>query len=145
MIGVAAGRALPPMVVRSGGDIPVPDWSPALVLAIGAALVAIIAWQTWRTLHKDKKSIASRHAIRVLAIAKSSLIVGAIFAGGYVGFAFAFFGVDTEFGEMRFWRGLAAGLAGLALVGAALVLEWACQLPEDDGEESEGTEDAALA
>ena len=46
---------------------------------------------------------------------------------------------------MRFWRGLAAGLAGLALVGAALVLEWACQLPEGDGEESEGTEDAALA
>lgn len=145
MIGLAAGRVLPPLVARTGGDIPVPDWSPALVLAIGAALVAMTAWQTWRTLHREKKSIASRHAIRVLAIAKSSVIVGAIFAGGYAGFALAFYGVGTEFAELRFWRGLAAALAGLALVGAALALEWACQLPEGDDEEPEGTEDAALA
>ena len=137
MIGLMVGRSLPPLIVRMGSEVPVPDWTPAVVLVLGGVVVAGIAWQTWRSLHRDKKTIASRHAIRVLAIAKSAIIVGAVFAGGYFGFALAFFGVESELGELRFWRGLVAGLAGLLLLGAAFALEWTCKLPDDDDEEAD--------
>lgn len=137
MVGLVVGRALPPLVVRMSSEVPVPDWSPAVVLALGSIVVVGIAWQTWRSLHRDKKTIASRHAIRVLAIAKSAIIVGAVFAGGYFGFALAFLGVESELGEIRFWRGLAAGIAGLMLLAAALALEWTCKLPDDDEDEAD--------
>ncbi len=137
MVGLAVGRVLPPLLVRFGSEVPVPNWSPAVVLFLGALIVAGIAWQTWNVIHKERKTIASRHAIRVLAIAKSAIIVGAVFAGGYFGFMLAFLGVDTEFGQLRFWRSMLAGIAGLALLASAVILEWTCRLPEDDdGDES---------
>ena len=135
MIGLGVGRVLPPLSVRFGAETPVPDWYPAVVLVLGAIVVGTIAWQTWLFIHRDKRVISSPHAIRVLAIAKSSIIVGAIFAGGYFGFMLAYLGVDTELGRIRFWRALVAGIAGLMLLGTALALEWTCRLPEDDDEE----------
>lgn len=137
MVGLVVGRSLPPLLVRMGSAVPVPDWSPAVVLALGGVVVAGIAWQTWRSLHRDKKTIASRHAIRVLAIAKSAIIVGAVFAGGYFGFALAYLGVESELGQLRFWRGLAAGVAGLLLLAAALGLEWTCRIPEDEDDDGD--------
>ena len=136
MVGLVTGRVLPPLAVRMSGQAPIPQWSAALVLLAGGILVSGIAWHTWRTLHKDKKTIAARHAIRVLAIAKASIIVGGVFAGGYLGFALAYWGVETELGPVRFWRVVAAGVAGLTLLAAALVLEWTCRLPEDDDEDT---------
>ena len=46
MIGVAAGRGLPPLALRFGAEVPVPDWSPSLVLALGTAVAGLIAWPT---------------------------------------------------------------------------------------------------
>lgn len=135
-IGVIVGRLLPPMAVRIDGQAPVPDWSAALVLAGGAVAIGGIAWHTWRTLHRDKRTLAARYAIRVLAIAKASIVVASIFTGAYAGYALAFLGADTELGEIRFWRSVVAALAGLALLAAALFLEWACRLPEDDDEDA---------
>lgn len=134
-IGVVVGRVLPPLAVRLEGQAPVPDWSAAVVLALGAMTVAGIAWHTWRTLHRDKRVMTSRHAIRVLAIAQASIVVSCIFAGGYAGYALAFWGVESDLGEVRFWRSVVAAAAGIALLAAALILEWTCRLPEDDNED----------
>jgi hypothetical protein len=75
----------------------------------------------------------------MLALSRSCVIVGALFAGGYGGFALAFVNdLDTPLGHERAVNGGVAALAGLLLLVAALLLERACRLPEDDDEEPAG-------
>ena len=63
--------------------------------------------------------------------------MGALFAGGYGGYALAFVGdLDTPLGLERAVNGGVAALAGLVVVVAALLLERACRLPEDDDDET---------
>jgi TctA family transporter len=57
--------------------------------------------------------------------------VGALVAGGYLGYALSWVGVDTELGDQRMWRSAVAGLAGVAIVITALLLERACRVRSD--------------
>src|SRR5690606_788151 len=114
----------------------VPGWAAAIVLLCGAIAVGALAWGTWRNLHQRQRRMVADHAIRLLALAKAAVLVGGVFAGGYAGYALAYLGSSTELGELRFWRSAAAAGAALALLVAALILEWTCRLPSDDDEES---------
>jgi hypothetical protein len=69
---------------------------------------------------------------RLVALAKASSIVGALAAGGYAGFlGWVAQLTSTSAGEDV--RTAAVGIAsGLALVAAALYLEWIGRVPEDD-------------
>lgn len=135
-IGTVVGRLLPPLAVRFYGEAPIPGVSSAVWLLLGAVVVAMIALQNWRTLHRDKRQMASQHALRVLAIAKAAVIVACVFTGGYLGLALFAFGAESELGRLRFWRSLLAAGAGALLLAAALALEWTCKLPEDDDPDS---------
>lgn len=135
-VGLVVGRLLPPLAVRlDGGSPPVPGWGATIVLVCGAIAVAALAWHTWHNLHQRKRRIVADRAIRLLALAKAAIMVGGVFAGGYVGYALAYAQSDSPLGELRFERGLfAAGAAALLLI-AALILEWACRLPVDGDDE----------
>ena len=58
--------------------------------------------------------------------------VGALVAGGYVGYAVSWLGVDAELADQRAWRSLVAAIAGVAITIAALLLERACRVRSDD-------------
>jgi hypothetical protein len=74
------------------------------------------------------------------------LIVGALFGGGYGGFALSFVpDLDTQLGSARVWHAGTAAVAGLLLVVAALLLERACHIPEGDDEDPEPNGAAASA
>ena len=144
--GLVVGRLLPPLTVRlDGTSPPVPGWAAAVVLLCGAIAVGALAWATWRDLHRRKMRVVADRAIRMLALAKASVLVGGVFAGGYAGYALAYLGSSTELGELRFWRSAAAAGAALLLLIAALVLEWACRLPLDDDEETSADADPSPA
>lgn len=134
--GLVVGRLLPPLTVRfDGTSPPVPGWAATIVLLCGAIAVGGLAWATWRDLHRRRMRVVADRAIRMLALAKAAVLVGGVFAGGYAGYALAYLGSSTDLGELRFWRSAAAAGAALALLVAALLLEWACRLPLDDDEE----------
>lgn len=136
-VGLVVGRLLPPLAVRvDGGSPPVPGWGAAIVLGAGAITVGALAWHTWLHLHRRKRRMTADHAIRLLALAKAAIMVGGVFAGGYAGYALAFADSDSPLGQARFDRSLVAAGAAVALLIAALVLEWACRLPVD-GEDKE--------
>jgi hypothetical protein len=59
-------------------------------------------------------------------------LVGAVVAGGYLGYAIAQLGVADPAAVQRLWRSLAAAAAGVAVAAAALALEHACRVPPDD-------------
>lgn len=141
-IGLVGGIILRVVVEWLGGVAPRPGWTAALVLLLAAVILASMAWSTWQSLHKKHQRMTSDYGITMLALGKSGALVGALVAGGYIGYAIAFSdSLDTPFGSERFWHSGAAGIAALLLMIAGLILEWACRLPGDDDEEgAENTE-----
>jgi hypothetical protein len=136
-VGVVGGRLTPPLVVRLGGNPPRLGWVASLTLLAGAVVVGLFAWSTWQTLHRRHERMSSEHGIRMLALAKASVIVGALVGGLYGGYALAFYeSLDATLGRERFVRALAAAVASLLLMVAALLLERACRLPDDDEDAS---------
>jgi len=136
---VAFGLVLGLLVVRFSEHPPRIGWSAAVTLFVVSLVVLAAAWNTWQSLHKKKQRMTSDHAAKMLALSRSCVIVGALFLGGYAGFALSFVDdLDTQFGRERAVHAGVAALAALVLLVAALLLERACRLPEDDDEEPAG-------
>jgi hypothetical protein len=133
-VGLVGGRLLRPVAERVQDTAPIVTWLPALALACVAVVLGMTAWLTWRTLHVHRDYLEPRQAVNRLMLARSCALVGALVAGGYAGYALAWLGVDTDLGTQRVWRSAAAGLAGAAIVGTALLLERACRVRSDDPE-----------
>ena len=82
--------------------------------------------------------MTSDHGVKMLALSRSSLIVGGLFGGGYGGYALSFVPISTPpLGSARVWHAGAAAVAGVLLVVAALLLERACHIPGGDDEDPE--------
>lgn len=136
-IGLVIGLLVRPVAERLDSSPPRVGWGAAATLFVVAVVVGTIAWSTWQSLHKKNQRMTSDHAAKMLALSRSCVIVGGLFAGGYGGFALAFVGdLDTPLGQERALTGGVAAVAGLLLVAAALLLERACRLPEDDDDET---------
>ncbi|MBC7631427.1 DUF3180 domain-containing protein [Aeromicrobium sp.] len=135
--GVVVGRLLPPLIVRSEGNVPRVSWASALTLLLGAAAVGVFAWSTWQSLHKKHERMTADYGIKMLSLGKSAAVVGALVSGVYGGFALAFIdATDVPLGKERFLHAGAASIAGVLLLVAGLLLERACQLPDDDDDDA---------
>nr|MCW2729047.1 hypothetical protein [Aeromicrobium sp.] len=138
--GIVVGRLTPPLIVRLGGSPPRLGWVAPLMLLAGAVVVGIFAWNTWQSLHRKHERMTADHGIKMLSLAKSCAVVASLVAGFYGGFALGFVdNLDSMLGKERFVRGLTAAVASLVLLLAALLLERACRLPEDDDEDDDGS------
>jgi hypothetical protein len=141
-LGLLVGAGLPAVVRRAGGDVPLLSWSPSLLLLTAAGIVGVVAWSVWRAVHRDKQRVNADRALFHLALARASSRVGAVFAGGYAGFALAYVDlIETVNGESRVVHGAAAAVAAALLTGAGLLLERACRLPmgDDEDEDEDGS------
>lgn len=128
--GLVAGRLLRIVIESFDGIAPRVGWSAALTLLLAAVVLGGFAWNTWQALHKRGERMTSDHGIKMLALAKASSLVGALFAGGYLGYALAFVdSFDTPLGKERVIHAGVAGVAGILVMVAALLLERALQLP----------------
>jgi high-affinity Fe2+/Pb2+ permease len=58
--------------------------------------------------------------------------VGGLVAGGYFGYAVSWLGVRAELADERLLRSALAGVAGVAIVVGALLLERACRVRSGD-------------
>lgn len=134
-VGIIFGVLLRPLSTRFDATPPQVGWGAATMLFGLAVLIGGLAWNTWQSLHKKKERMTSEHGVKLLALSRSSLIVGALFAGTYAGYALSYLDdFDTPLGSDRVWHSGFAALAGLLLVTASLLLERACRIPggEDD-------------
>ena len=112
-------------------------WSAAGGLGFFAALLLAGAWYMYDRLHRKRRSVDSMTAVRLLALAKASALVGALVAGVYAGFVVRFV-PQSEFPDARdrvIRAAVTAFMAILVVVGA-LLLERACRVPKrpDDGQ-----------
>jgi len=138
-VGLVIGLLVEPVSERLDGVPPLVGWGPASTLLVVAVIVGALAWSTWQSLHKKHQRMTSDHGFKLLVLARSCAIVGSLFGGGYGGFAISFLDdLNTQLGSERALQaGVAAG-AGVLLLVAALLLERACRLPEDDEDNKNG-------
>ena len=132
VVGLVGGWALRPLAERARGTAPIVTWAQPLALVLVAAILGATAYLTWRTVHVHHQRLDPQRAVNRLVLARACALVGALVAGGYVGYAVSWVGVDTDLAGQRVWRSLLAGAAGVAIVATAVLLERACRVRSDD-------------
>jgi hypothetical protein len=133
MAGLVLGWLLHPVSDRFGTP-PLVTWLQPLALFFVAAVLGSTAWLTHRTIHVRRDYIEPHRAVNRLVLARACIVVGALVAGGYAGYAVSWLGVPAELGDERLVRSAVAALAGVAVVIAALLLERACRVHSEDDE-----------
>lgn len=133
LVGLVLGWALRPASTTLQGAAPRVAWVQVLALVLVAAILAAVAWSTHRTLRANPRRIAPHQAVNRLVLAKACAIAGAAVAGGYLGYALSWLGIDrAELAGERLVRSGLAGVAGLAIVAGSLLLERACRIRRDE-------------
>lgn len=111
---------------------PTVGWLPMVSLAFVAAVIGTLAWTTHRQLHRQRIPMAAHTAVNRLVLGKAGALVGALVAGGYLGFALSFVGVLDALARQQIVRAAATGVVGILVTVASLLLERACRVREPD-------------
>ncbi|MFT4085088.1 MAG: DUF3180 domain-containing protein [Nocardioides sp.] len=136
IVGLIGGWVLHPLLEHWRGVAPVVTWVQPLVLALIALILAGTAWTTWRQLQVRREHLEPHHAVNRLVLAKACILVGALLAGGYAGYAVSWLGYSGDpLAGQRILRSLLAAAAGVGILVASRVLERACRVREDDSED----------
>jgi hypothetical protein len=131
--GGLLGFALVPISEQLNGAAPRIEWTAVGALVLIAGVLLVFAYSTYRTVHRDRKPMDSARAVNFLMLAKASALVGALVAGGYLGFALQFVdSLDIPLPRERFVRSLVCAVTGVVIVVSALLLERACRVPKDE-------------
>ncbi len=132
--GLVGGWLLRGISERVRDTAPVVAWAQPVALLLVAAILGATAYLTWRTVHVHHVRLEPHQAVNRLILARACALVGALVAGGYLGYALSWLGVDTDLADQRVWRSLVAAVAGVAIVVTALLLERACRVRSDEKE-----------
>jgi hypothetical protein len=119
---------------RAADHVPVVTWAPALALLLVAAILAGTAYATGRSVRYAERRLAAHQFVNRLLLARASAYVGALVAGGYLGYAVSWLGLDADLARSRAVHSAAVGVAGVLVVVTALVLERACRVPNPQDE-----------
>lgn len=135
IIGIVGGWAVHPLLESWRGTAPVVTWAQPLILLLIAAIIGATAWITWRQVQVDSVRIEPHRAVNRLVLAKTCTLVGALLAGGYLGYAISWLGYGQDpLAGQRILRSVLAAVAGLAIVVASRLLESACRVRKHDDE-----------
>lgn len=130
-VGLVVGRVVRPLAEARGDIAPTIPWAAPVTLVLLAVAVSWLAWTTHQSVQKQRRLIASERAVRLLAFAKASAVVGAGIAGYYLGFGFSFVGdLDAALPRQRVIRAAVAVIASGVAVAGGLLLERACEVPK---------------
>jgi MFS family permease len=133
VIGIVGGWLTHPVLEAWRGIAPVITWAQPMLLLLIAATLGVTAWVTHRQLQVRGERIEAHQAVNRLVLARACALVGALLAGGYLGYAISWLGYDmsTTAGD-RLVRSAVAAVAGATIVIAARLLEHACRVRKPD-------------
>lgn len=132
VVGLVCGWLLHPVAESIRGTAPVVTWIQPLTLLLVAAIMGWTAWVTHRAVQVRHERLLPHQAVNRLVLARACALVGALLAGGYLGYAVSWLGIDAELAEQRIVRSLVAAAGGALICVGALLLERACRVRSDD-------------
>ncbi len=135
VVGLVGGWLLHPLAEGWRDTAPVISWLQPLALLLVAAILGGTAWITYRAVHVRRERLVVQQAVNRLVLARACALVGALLAGGYLGYAVSWLGLDDVLAGQRMVRSLIAGLGGALITLAALLLERACRTPGPDADQ----------
>ncbi|MFZ5848148.1 MAG: DUF3180 domain-containing protein [Actinomycetota bacterium] len=129
LVGFVLGWLLRPVSIRVNGSAPTVGWTPVLALLLVALIMGMVAWSTYRDLHRRGIWLEAYKAVNRLVLAKASALAGSVVAGGYFGYALSWWRVsEAALAQQRMIQSLVAGAAGVLTVAGSLLLERACRV-----------------
>ncbi|HEX7738638.1 MAG TPA: DUF3180 domain-containing protein [Marmoricola sp.] len=131
-IGLILGWSIRAIALHQDTTEPTVSW---VSVAIVFFLAAIVGWTAFHTARSRREGIrlAPHRAVNRLVLGKTCALAGALIAGGYFGFALAHVNAaGADAASSQLWHSVAAGIGGVCLVVAALLLEQACRVPPED-------------
>lgn len=131
-LGLIGGWALRPLALYVDATPPRVGWLQVGVLAFVALVLAGTAWITWRELQVQRAWLEPHRAVNRLVMAKACVVAGALLAGGFAGSAVSWLGVEGDAVAGHILRAACAAVAGVTTVAAAIWLERACRVRDDD-------------
>lgn len=132
VVGLVFGWLLHPVAEQLRGTAPVITWVQPLTLFLVAAILGWTAWVTHRAVHVRREQLLAHQAVNRLVLARACVLAGALVAGGYLGYAVSWLGIDTDLAQQRLVRSLLATAAGVLICLGAVLLERACRVRSDD-------------
>jgi uncharacterized membrane protein (Fun14 family) len=133
LLGLVIGWAVRRLAISLNGIAPTIGWLPVLALLFVAVVIGLVAWSTYRSIHRRHERLPPHRAVNRLVLAKACALAGALVAGFYFGYALSWLGLTgAELARQRVVRGLVGGGSGVALVIASLLLERACRVRKND-------------
>lgn len=130
LIGVASAFGLDTLLAMRGLAVVVPPISLAIALVLIGGVLIALAWPVRRAASGERR-IDPFYALRVVVLAKSSAVAGALLAGAAAGILLYL----VTRAVVPLGSSLAAGatvVAAVLLLVAGLVAEHWCALPPDD-------------
>jgi hypothetical protein len=134
VVGLAGGWLVHPLAERISGTAPIVSWLQPLALFLVVAILAVTAQATWRTVQVRRERLLPHQAVNRLVLGRACAFVGALAAGGYLGYALSWLGVEAELADQRLVRSLVAAAGSVLVVVTALLLERSCRVRNDDPE-----------
>jgi hypothetical protein len=134
LAGLVLGRIVRPVAAWLDGTAPQVGWVQAGALYLVAAILLGVTRATHRSVQQRRERLEPHQAVNRLVLAKACALVGALSAGGYLGYALSWAGSPADLaGERILVSVVAAGGAVLTVVGS-LLLERACRVKDDEEE-----------
>lgn len=132
LVGLAIGWTIRGQAIRRGAPAPGVSWLAVGTAFFVAAVVAGVAYLTWRTVQREHHRLSAQQGVARLVLGKAIARLGAFGLGAYLGVAISNVGVAGEQATTTIVRALLAALAAAAALVAGLLLEHACRVPRDD-------------
>ena len=133
LAGLVGGWAVRPIAVGLDATAPLVTLLQGLVFYLVAAILLGVARATHRAV-QQRQRLRPNEAVNRLVLAKSCALTAALVAGGYLGYALSWVGVDAELSSQRILLSLVASVGAALAVGASLLLERACRVRGGDDE-----------
>lgn len=134
LAGLLLGRLVRPVLIELDRTAPGVGWVQASVLYLVAAILFAVARSTQRVLRLQPLQLRPHEAVNRLVLAKACALVGALTAGGYLGYALSWVGASAELGDERIVMSMVAAGGAVLTVAGSLLLERACRILDDDEE-----------
>ena len=132
LVGLVVGWSLRSLAIRRGAPAPGVSWLSVGTALFVAAVVAGVAYLTWRTVQREHRTLTAQQGVARLVLGKAIARLGAFGLGAYLGVAISHFGVGGEDTGGIIVRALLAAAGAAAALVSGLLLEHACRVPPGD-------------